>query len=191
MAVPPGRLRAQAAAERERQAKAYRLPQLDLSEIYSYTDNPAEVFAFQLNQERFSFDDFVQSDPNQPDYLDTWSTHLELTLPLYTGGQLSARIGQAGASATAEEADWRWAQESTAWEVASAFIDLAKARDLAALLRTARETTVRHVELARSFAGQGMIRRMTGLSQQGGEKRTPLLDRPAAVVTITSPGTVL
>ncbi|HPA82511.1 MAG TPA: TolC family protein, partial [Thermoanaerobaculales bacterium] len=44
-AVQAAAVRAQAAAARARQAEGHRLPQLDLSEIYSYTDNPAEVFA--------------------------------------------------------------------------------------------------------------------------------------------------
>lgn len=156
-AVRAARATADAAASRLEQARGARMPRIDLVEAFNWTDQPASVFALQLNQERFSFDDFVQSDPNQPDFLETWSTHLEVTLPLYTGGQLSARIGQVRHSATAEEYDWRWAQESATWEVASAFIELAKARDFVALLETARATTARHVELARSYAGQGMI----------------------------------
>lgn len=156
-AVRAAQAAADAAASRLEQARGARLPRLDLVEAFTWTDQPASVFALELNQERFNFDTFVQSDPNQPDFLETWSTHLEVTLPLYTGGQLSARIGQVRHAATAEENDWRWAQESTAWEVASAFIELAKARDFLALLETARATTARHVELARSYAGQGMI----------------------------------
>jgi len=74
-------------------------PQLDLSEIYSYTNNPAEVFAFQLNQERFSFEDFVTTDPNTPIPL-----HLHhqarADAPIYTGGQLGTRVDQADHMAT-------------------------------------------------------------------------------------------
>ena len=107
LAVQSAAEHAQGAAERARQARGYRLPQLDLSEIYSYTNNPAEVFAFQLNQERFSFEDFVTTDPNTPDPLSTFITRLELMLPIYTGGQLRTRVDQADHMATAEELRWQ------------------------------------------------------------------------------------
>jgi outer membrane protein TolC len=157
LAVRSAAERSQGAAERARQARGYRLPQLDLSEIYSYTDNPAEVFAFQLNQERFSFDDFVTSDPNTPDPLSTFITRLELMLPIYTGGQLGARVDQADHMATAEELRWQHAQQQAVFDTVTAFTNLAKAREQVGLLTTARATTARHVELASSYAGQGLI----------------------------------
>ncbi len=157
LAVQSAAERAQGAAERSRQAKGYRLPQLDLSEIYSYTNNPAEVFAFQLNQERFSFEDFVTTDPNTPDPLSTFITRLELMLPIYTGGQLGTRVDQADHMATAEELRWQHAQQQVAFDTVTAFTNLAKAREQVGLLTTARATTARHVELASSYAGQGLI----------------------------------
>jgi len=157
LAVHSAAERAQGAAERARQARGYRLPQLDLSEIYSYTNNPAEVFAFQLNQERFSFEDFVTTDPNTPDPLSTFITRLELMLPIYTGGQLGTRVDQADHMATAEELRWQHAQQQVAFDTVTAFTNLAKAREQVGLLTTARATTARHVELASSYAGQGLI----------------------------------
>jgi len=157
LAVQSAAERAQGAAERARQARGYRLPQLDLSEIYSYTNNPAEVFAFQLNQERFSFEDFVTTDPNTPDPLSTFITRLELMLPIYTGGQLGTRVDQADHMATAEELRWQHAQQQVAFDTVTAFTNLAKAREQVGLLTSARATTARHVELASSYAGQGLI----------------------------------
>lgn len=157
LAVQSAAARAQGAAERARQARGYRLPQLDLSEIYSYTNNPAEVFAFQLNQERFSFEDFVTTDPNTPDPLSTFITRLELMLPIYTGGQLGTRVDQADHMATAEELRWQHAQQQVAFDTVTAFTNLAKAREQVGLLTTARATTARHVGLASSYAGQGLI----------------------------------
>lgn len=157
LAVQSAAERTQGAAERARQARGYRLPQLDLSEIYSYTNNPAEVFAFQLNQERFSFEDFVTTDPNTPDPLSTFITRLELMLPIYTGGQLGTRVDQADHMATAEELRWQHAQQQVAFDTVTAFTNLAKAREQVGLLTTARATTARHVELASSYAGQGLI----------------------------------
>ena len=90
-----GRERAQAAAARVQQAKGYRLPSVSLQEIFTRTDSPAEAFALKLNQERFSFPEFMTSDPNQPDPLNTAITRVEAMMPLFTGGELSGRIAQA------------------------------------------------------------------------------------------------
>jgi outer membrane protein TolC len=149
--------RSQAAVARQNQAKGHRLPTLDLSEIYSYTNNPAEVFAFTLNQGRFDFDEFFASDPNNPDALSTWITRLEFTLPIYTGGQLGSRIDQAGQMATAEDLRWHHAREKVAFDTMTAFTNLAKAREQVELMEKARSTTAEHVNLAESFAGQGLI----------------------------------
>jgi len=45
-----------------KQAQGFRLPSVTLQEIFTRTDSPAEAFAFKLNQERFSFADFMTSD---------------------------------------------------------------------------------------------------------------------------------
>jgi len=156
-AVQAAAERAQAASARARQAEGHRLPQLDLSEIYSYSDNPSEVFAFQLNQERFSFDEFVSTDPNTPDPLSTFITRLELMLPIYTGGQLGARIDQADHMATAEELRWQHSRQQVVFDTIASYANLAKAREQVGLMTKARATTARHAELADSYAGQGLI----------------------------------
>jgi len=157
LTVQSAAARAEAASARAKQATGHRLPQLDLSEIYSYTNNPSEVFAFQLNQERFDFNDFVMSDPNTPDPLTTWITRLELTLPIYTGGELGTQIDQAGYMATAEELRWQHSRQKVVYDTVTAYANLAKARDHVGLMTKARSTTARHVEIAESYAGQGLI----------------------------------
>jgi outer membrane protein TolC len=156
-AVQAARSRAEAADARARQARGHRFGELDLSEVYSYTDNPAEVFAFKLNQERFSFDDFVAGDPNEPDFLTNWMTRLELTLPIYTGGELGARIDQAEFAASAAELRAGHSRQRVAFDTISAFVDLAKAREQVALMKTSRATTLEHLEMAEAYSRQGLI----------------------------------
>lgn len=149
--------RSHAAAARSKVAKGHRWFSLDLSEIYSYTNNPAEVFAFKLNQNRFDFEDFMMTDPNNPDPLTTWITRLELTLPIYTGGQLGTRIEQADHLASAEELRSFHARDKVVFDTITAYANLAKARDQTQLMTTARATTSEHVTLAESYARQGLI----------------------------------
>jgi outer membrane protein TolC len=151
------RERAAAAASRADASRSHRLPKISLSESFIYTDNPAEVFALSLNQERFDLQEFFLSDPNRPDPLSTWSTRLDLELPVYTGGQLSARIGQAESMATAEDHGLAFARERVAYETIAAYINLAKARGQAALLEKSRATTGEHLRIAEQYAAQGMI----------------------------------
>ena len=84
-------------------------------------------------------------------------TTLDLTLPVYTGGQLGNRIKQAESMADADTETWRHTGEQVAFETSTAFVNLAKAREHVALLEKARSTTAAHVELAEAYADQGII----------------------------------
>lgn len=156
-AIQAAEQQARAAAARARQAKGYRLPSLDLMEMYDRTDNPAEVFAFELNQERFDMMSFFASDPNDPEPLTTWLSRLELVQPVYTGGKLGARIHQADSMARAAELEARRAVQKAAFDTATAYINLAKAREYLDLLKKARKTTASHVRLAEQYAKEGML----------------------------------
>jgi outer membrane protein TolC len=155
--VTAAEARVEASRARLRQARGYRLPTVSVSEIWMRTDSPADVFALQLNQERFSFSDFVASDPNTPDKLENATTRLELTLPLYTGGQLTGRIEQAALAAEAATSQVERAADEAALAAGEAYIRLAQAREHVELVERALETVEAHVALARAYAEQGMI----------------------------------
>jgi outer membrane protein TolC len=149
--------RALAAAARFEQAKGHRWFSLDLSESYSYTNNPAEVFALKLNQGRFDFGEFTMTDPNDPDWLSTWITSLELTIPIYTGGQLGNRIDQADYMVSAQDLRLAHARNKVVFDTITAYTNLAKAREQVDLMTQSRATTAGHVSLAESYAEQGLI----------------------------------
>ena len=149
--------RSEAARHDARQAAAQRLPVVRLQEVWMRTDSPAEAFALTLNQERFSFADFVAGDPNRPDAVESATTRLEVELPLYTGGELGARIRQAGlaADAAGELADR--AADAAALGAAQAWLRLAQAREQAALLERSLATVQAHVGRAGALVDQGML----------------------------------
>ncbi len=151
------RNRAQAAGARAAQAKGYRLPVVSLSEIWVRTDSPAEVFAFKLNQRRFSFSDFVASDPNRAAPFETAISRVELSLPIYTGGELSGRISQAELAAAAGVDGAAWAGQQAALAAGEAYVMVEQAEEYVRLLESARATVAAHVELARAYVEQGMI----------------------------------
>jgi outer membrane protein TolC len=149
--------RAAAAAARTDQAGGFRLPEIDLTQVYNYTDVPAEVFALTLNQERFDFGDFGAADPNNPDALDNWSTMVVLKQPIYTGGKIGARVDQARMMSSVEEGALAHTRERVAFDSSTAFINLAKAREHLELIAEARATTAEHLALAEAYASQGLI----------------------------------
>lgn len=149
--------RRQAAEARASQAKAFRLPSLNLTALYMRTNNPAEVFALKLNQGVFSFPEFVTSDPNDASPLNTGITRAEIVLPLFTGGELSGRIDQAKLAAEAASGTSTWVADNAALSAAEAYVMVAQAEEYAALLHKSRDTVAAHVKLAGDFVAQGMI----------------------------------
>jgi len=149
--------RQRAAEAKAQQAAGYRLPRVRVSEQWIRTDSPAEAFALLLNQERFSFPDFVAGDPNDPEPLETAITRFEVEVPIWTGGEISTRLEQARLAAEAAAEDTSRAGDQAAVSAAEAWIRLAQAREAVALLEKSRETVAAHVELAKNYSTQGMI----------------------------------
>jgi outer membrane protein TolC len=154
-AAAAARQRAAEAATRE--ALGHRLPQVRLSEQWIRTDSPADAFGMLLNQERFSFPAFVAGNPNDPDPLETAITRIELEVPLWTGGELAARVEQARLAAESAGETTARAGEQAAVAAAEAWIRLAQAREAVALLDASRAAVAAHVELARAYSAQGML----------------------------------
>ncbi|HEX7616526.1 MAG TPA: TolC family protein [Thermoanaerobaculia bacterium] len=146
-----------AAEARASQARAMRLPALNLTALFMRTNNPAEAFALKLNQGTFSFPDFVASDPNDAAPLNTGITRAEITVPLFTGGELSGRIDQAKLAAASASETSTWTADNAALSAAEAYVMVAQAEEYAALLHKSRETVAAHVKFAGDYVTQGML----------------------------------
>ena len=164
--VAAARARQSAAEARLDQAKGFRLPSVSLEEMFIRTDSPADAFALKLNQERFSFADFMVTDPNRPEALNTAITRLELQLPLFTGGELSGRIAQAELAARAATREGDWIGHQAALDAAEAYVMISQAREYVGLLERAKETVAAHVKMARAYVDQGMLVRSELLRAQ-------------------------
>lgn len=147
----------EAAEARAAQAGGHWWPRLDLVEMYHGTNNPSEVFAYQLNQERFDMDEFFGSDPNSPDWLNNWMTRVELVQPVWLGGRLQSEVNQAKLMAEARQHQHRRVREQVAFDTLTAFTNLTKAREYHELMVKARSTTAEHLRIAEEFAEVGMI----------------------------------
>ncbi len=146
-----------AAEARASQAKAMRLPSVNLTALFMRTNNPAEAFALKLNQGTFSFPEFVASDPNDAAPLNTGITRAEIVFPLFTGGELSGRIDQANLAAEAATGTSSWVADNAALSAAESYVMVAQAEEYAALLHKSRDTVAAHVKLAGDYVTQGML----------------------------------
>jgi outer membrane protein len=151
--------RAKSARAGSRQAIGYRLPSVDVSESFIRTTNPAESFAFQMNQERFSMAEFGNpaNDSNNPEPLNTYMTRAEATLPVFTGGMLHARTLQARRMARAAGLEEEHTRESVAMDAATSWLNLSKAREYQSLMNRALSTAEAHMKRARDYFDQGML----------------------------------
>lgn len=105
------------------QARATWWPQLQLQSGYLYTDNPVTVFGAVLNQQSYS----PSLDFNNVPDTDNLNVRGVVTMPLYAGGQLSARRAAARATAEASERDQASVVQSLGFEVARAWFSVRKA----------------------------------------------------------------
>jgi outer membrane protein len=85
------------------QAKGAFFPRVDIIEGFNYSDKPTLVFSNLLDQSSFKQQNFAINALNNPTPLTNLASQIRLEQPLYTGGKLSATLGQATAFAEASE----------------------------------------------------------------------------------------
>lgn len=164
--VAAARSRVQAAHAAHQQALSYRWPEVRLEESWIRTDSPAEVFGLLLNQERFSFPTFISGNPNQPEALNTSLTRLEVKWPLWTGGEIAARIDQAGHLLSAAQALAQHHGNEVAYEAALAWLDLKEAQESLGALEAAVRSVGAHAERVARLLEQGMALRADLLASE-------------------------
>lgn len=82
-------------------ARAGLMPELEIAESYTRTNNPMYAFGSLLNQERMEQRDFEPARLNNPDAIDNFQTSIRLRQPLFTGGRLTGEIDRAKSFANA------------------------------------------------------------------------------------------
>jgi len=145
------------AAAREKEARSFMLPQLEASSGFVRTDQPASVFAMELNRKEFDIQSFFSHDPNNPAYLNTFVTSLSATLPLYTGGQVRAGMAAAREQKEAYQQEFLKKKQETVGQVTRAFLGVLLAKEYVSLAEKARGTVAQHVKMAGDYFDVGMI----------------------------------
>ena len=109
-------------------AKSAYLPKLDAIEAWTNTNNPAQSFAIQLNQGRFTQAGFDINTLNRPGSIENYRSALNLVQPIYNGGRerLGVKIAELGHQASTE--GFEHTKQRVLFAVTRGYYDLALAK---------------------------------------------------------------
>ncbi len=141
----------------EKEAKGYRLPQVNLNEIVMRTNNPMETFALSLSQENFSLMDLMMNDPNHPSPINDCITQLQVVQPLYMGGKIKHGIKAGEKMAKAGEEKYRRAKQEVIFKTKTAYLNVLLARKYVELMNRVVKTVEAHVKQAQAYYDTGFI----------------------------------
>jgi outer membrane protein len=127
-------------------ARAEFYPTLAVSESYGVSNNPVNVFGFQLNQAQLSFN----QDFNNPATTDNFDTRVRLQHGLYTGGRRTAERHAAAWQTKAAEAGMANARNQLMYRVAEAYFRLLQARELVGVRGDTVDQVQSHLEIVQS-----------------------------------------
>jgi outer membrane protein TolC len=113
--------RAAAQAARADATARTRWPRLALASDWSFSDNPARVFADKLNRSEFQASDFALDRLNHPDGLSHLVTAVTLEVPVDVFGKLRSRTEVERAATRASDARVREARQDVRLRVVEAF----------------------------------------------------------------------
>ncbi len=141
----------------EKEAKSYRLPQVNFNEIMMRTNNPMETFALSLSQENFSLNDLMLSDPNHPAPINDSIMQLQVVQPIYMGGKITNGIKAGKKMAEAGEKKYERARQEVIFNTKTAYLNVLLAQKYVELMEKVVETVKAHVDMAQAYFDTGFI----------------------------------
>lgn len=148
------RLRAAEAARQQANALAW--PTLQFQSSYTRTDNPMYVLGSALNQRAFGP---ALGDFNHLPDVDNWNLKGQLSVPLYTGGALTAGRRAARSGVQAQAAQTEAVRQTLAFETVRAFHTVQKTRAFVRAAEAAVASFEQHLELAQKRFAAGTLLR--------------------------------
>ena len=149
--------RLEAAAAVAEEARAERLPRLDLAAQIQATDNPVLVFSNLLGQANFQQQNFALDELNQPDPLNNWKTRLAVTQPLWTAGRIRHAVGAAELAHDAAGSEREARRQRVVHRVIEAYTAAVLAGRELEVTRQSLETAGAHVKLVSDLRRGGLV----------------------------------
>jgi outer membrane protein TolC len=140
-----------------RQARAHKLPRIDLAYVYQRTNNPVFVFGNLLRQGNFSEANFAIDELNNPDAINNFTPSVSVVQPIWTGGRISRREEAAELNVEAADLQQVRTRQEVIFETVEAYSGAVLATRHLAVAEEALETAEAHVELAENMRQGGMV----------------------------------
>jgi len=110
------------AREAVNQVKGQRMPKVDLSTGWVYTNSPLQVFGNKLNQKSVTATDFLPNTLNHPAYQQNYQSRLGLSMPIFAGGGLLAAQAEAEAQLEATVLNFRFQKQQQMYRTIVVYI---------------------------------------------------------------------
>ncbi len=132
-------------------------PKINLSEIYSRSNNPVYFFGMRLNQGKFVASDMRVNRLNDPPTLNNFLTRFQVVQPIFNGGDVWIGHQQAELMVRSTEEEKTQKEKAIILSVIDAYDGVLLARAFLNVIRDAVKTAQRHVKIAESMYRQGLV----------------------------------
>ncbi|MFW6112746.1 MAG: TolC family protein [Thermodesulfobacteriota bacterium] len=146
------------------QARARFLPQVGFSQSFTNSDNPAQVFTNKLNQRRFTAEDFLLDNLNNPAPFSNWRTGLVARQPIFQAGQAYLGYRQARLQKNIAEFQVLTHRQQLIYRVNQAYFGRQLAEARLKVVGEAKETAAANRELVQARFNTGAVIRADLLS---------------------------
>lgn len=140
-----------------KEARSYFIPNLSFTENYSRTNNPVYVFMGKLTQANFQMQDFYLPSLNNPEPLTNFQSRVEVTVPLFTGGKLSAAYRATKLGVEAAKDNSAFAEASVVKGVTEAFYGSLLAGRAVVVFDEAVRTSEAHLAQVEAMHKEGLV----------------------------------
>jgi outer membrane protein len=145
-------------------ARARFLPQISFAQSFTNSDNPAQVFTNKLNQRRFSAQDFLLDNLNNPAPFSNWRTGLVARQPIFQAGQAYLGYQQARLQKDIAEFQVLNHRQQLIYRVNQAYFGRQLAEARLKVVKDAKETAAANRKLVQARFKTGAVIRADLLS---------------------------
>ncbi len=145
-------------------ARARFLPQIGFFQTYSTSDNPAQVFTHKLNQRRFTAEDFLLNNLNNPNPYSNFRTGLVANQPLFQAGEAYLGYRQARLGKEAAASQVLAQRQKVIYQVTQAYYGRQLAEARLRVIGEARNTAAANRKLVQARFDSGAVVRADLLS---------------------------
>lgn len=132
-------------------------PQVIVSTAYFDTDSPLHVFGSKLQQKNINSSDFVPASLNNPEKYQNVKTQVDVNVPLYQGGALSAAKSQAKSYFAANKMGLAAQQQQLLFNVIRAYTRIFQAKAQVAAAEKSFQAAQRHLKTTKALNRKGVV----------------------------------